>query len=192
MLRQRRFPRLLAALLVCGVLVLSACSSSSGNSTDFTFSTSNKLGTIISASDRKTAQDVGGTLISGGQLSLSQSKGKVTLLNFWASWCGPCKIETPQLDSLYRQMKTQGVQFVGFDTHEYNSSAGKTFVAENDITFPIVEDQAGRNVLKLGNIPSSLPFTVLVDKQGRVAAVYVGGVTPKDLQKPLTTLLAER
>jgi thiol-disulfide isomerase/thioredoxin len=186
----RRIPRLLAVLVTCGVLVLSACTSSSGGK-DFNFTSKTKLGTLISESKRKPAQDVGGELITGkGKVSLASSKGKVTVLNFFASWCGPCKVETPQLDSVYRQMKPKGVQFVGFDTKD-DKGAARTFIGQNDISFPIVYDQQASTQLKLGNIPGVLPFTVLVDKQGRVAAVYIDKLTPKDLQGPLSTLLAE-
>ena len=186
----RRFPRLLAALVVCGALVLSACTSSSGGK-DFRFAAKNDPGTLISQSQRKQAQDVGGTLLSGGKTDLAATKGHVTLLNFWASWCGPCKIETPQLDSLYRQMKPKGVRFIGFDTKD-DQGAAKSFIASNDISYPIVYDQRGQAELTLGNIPGDLPFTVLIDKQGRVAAVYLQKLAPKDLQGPLSQLLAER
>ena len=190
MTRHRRFPRLLAALVLGGGLVLSACSSSGG--TEFHFATKTDPGGLISESNRKPAQKLDGTLISSGdKINLTVAKGQVTLLNFWASWCGPCKVETPQLDSLYRQMKSKGVRFIGVDDRD-EKSAAKSFISSNDITYPIVFDQRGQIQLALGNIPGSLPFTVLIDKQGRVAAVYVAKLAPKDLQGPLTTLLAER
>ncbi|WP_375482265.1 TlpA family protein disulfide reductase [uncultured Jatrophihabitans sp.] len=185
----RRIPRLLAALATCGALVLSACSSASGGE-EFHFASKTTKGSLIAPDKRKPAQDVGGTLIDGGHVSLADEKGKVTLLNFWASWCGPCKVETPQLDSLYRQEKSKGIRFIGFDTKD-DKGAAKSFIAQNDISFPVVYDQPGAVQLKLGNIPGVLPFTVLVDKQGRVAAVYLDKLSPKDLQGPLSTLLAE-
>lgn len=189
--RHRRFLRLSAALLTCGALALSGCSSDSGGK-DFSFSTKNKVGTLISEGKRKPAQDVGGELITGaGRTTLAGGKGKVQLLNFWASWCGPCKVETPQLDSLYRQVRPKGVRFIGFDTKDDKSDA-RSFIAQNKISFPVVYDQPGKVQLQLGNIPGVLPFTVLVDKRGRVAAVYIDKLTPKDLQGPLNTLLAER
>lgn len=186
----RRSLRLLAAVILSGTLALSACSSSSGG-VDYHFTSKTTVGTVIPEGKRKPAQDVSGELISGGKTSLAASKGKVTLLNFWASWCGPCKVETPQLDSLYRQMKGKGVDFIGFDTKD-DKDAAKSFITQNDITFPVVYDQQGKVQLTLGNIPGILPFTVLIDKQGRVAAVYISKLAPKDLQGPLSTLLAER
>lgn len=113
------------------------------------------------------------------------------MLNFWASWCPPCKIETPQLDSVYRQMKSAGVRFLSFDTKD-DEGAAKSFVSQNNISFPVVYDQPGRVQLTLGNIPGYLPFTVLIDRQGRVAAVYIQRLLPSDLQQPLRTLLAEK
>jgi thiol-disulfide isomerase/thioredoxin len=171
-------------------LVLSACSGSGGGSS-FQFKYATKLGSLIAPDSRKTAQNIGGTLLDGGSTNLRADKGKVVLLNFWASWCGPCKVEIPQLEQLYRTVHSKGVDYLGIDTKDLKSQARNT-VSENHITYPVLYDQNGESQLRLGNIPGNLPFTVLIDRNSRVAAVYLGKLTVKDLDGPLHTLLAER
>jgi peroxiredoxin len=187
--------RTLTALLAAA-LMLSACAGSdavdqTANGT-FEFNGATGLGQLIASHDRKPAADFKGKLLEGGSMQLAQTKGKVVVLNYWASWCGPCRTESPQFDLLYRKIKSQGVDFYGIDTKDVRDKA-KQFVRTNDITFPIVYDEAGETAVRLGNLPTvSLPFTVLLDKQGKVAAVYVVRLSYNDLQQSLTKLLAER
>lgn len=180
--------RLLACALALA-LALTACTSS--DSKDFQFRYRTKLGTLIPASQRKPAQNIGGKLLAGGTGSLKASHGKVLLLNFWASWCPPCKVEIPQLEQLYRQVHPTGVDFLSVNTKDTREKADN-IVAQNHITYPSLYDPNGENEITLGNITSPLPFTILVDKQGRVAAVYVGKLTAVDLERPLHTLAAEK
>ncbi len=189
MISRRTLPRAAAALAAGAALLLSACSSSS-NGKDFSFTSFTTKGTIMPSADRKPAQDIGGDLLGGGKMSLSDAAGKVVVVNFWASWCGPCAVETPQFDLLYRKVKSKGVAFVGIDTKDEKSGA-TTFIDHNHISYPMIYDFPGKTALTLGNIPANLPFTVLVDKTGKVAAVYNGQVTDKDLQKSIDSLSAE-
>jgi thiol-disulfide isomerase/thioredoxin len=178
-------------VLFAAILALSACSGG-GDSKTYRFTSATELGKVIAKQDRKPAGSFTGALIGGGTTSLSAYHGEVAVLNFWASWCAPCRIESPQLDLVYRRMKSRGVAFVGVDTKDVKSNA-EAFVKDFDISYPIVYDEQGEIAVRLGNLPArGLPFTVLVDKAGEVAAVYVGQLTAKDLQGPLDTLIAER
>jgi peroxiredoxin len=182
--------------LVASVLALSACTGkdavSQGANGSFQFVSGTPLGKLYPQADRKPAGSFSGTLLDGGTTSLAADKGKVVVINFWATWCTPCRTETPQFDLVYRQVKSRGVQFLGIDTKDVKSSA-KSFVADNDITFPIVFDEQGETALRLGNLPAAaLPFTVLIDKQGKVAAVYIVRLAAKDLTRALDKLVAER
>jgi peroxiredoxin len=182
--------------LLAAVLTLSACAGKDavdqGAGGTFKFGSATPLGKLYPQGERKKANDFTGPLLDGGKISLAGLKNKVVLLNFWASWCAPCRTESPQFDLLYRQLKTKPVQFVGIDTKDIKSSA-KSFVAQNHISYPNVYDEQGETALRLGNLPAtSLPFTVLVDKQGRVAAVYVVRLSVNDLKPAIDELLAGR
>ncbi len=168
---------------------LAACTGSSTSNT-YRFTSATKTGALMPVGQRKAAPDFTGSLLAGGHTSLKANAGKVTVVNFWASWCGPCKVETPQFALLSKQVQKQGVAFLGIDTKDDKANA-QTFVQQNGVGYPIVYDQQGRTAITLGNIPANLPFTVLVDRKGRVAAVYFGGLTVADLRPPIQRLVAE-
>lgn len=187
---------LLTAAGVFGTL-LSGCSAGK-NAVDqsaggqFRYHAATQLGSVIPQAGRKKAGDVSGELLAGGTYQLDQDAGKVVVLNFMASWCPPCQIEAPNFDQIYRTRKADGVQFVGIDIKDFSRSASQAWVANDKISFPIVYDEAARTALQLGDVPiAGLPATVLIDKQGQVAAVYVGLLAPKDLIPALDTLTAE-
>jgi len=183
-------------VLLAAALVLAACTGSDAvdksGASSFQYAGGTALGHLYPQADRKPAADFTASLLNGGKLRLSSTKGKVVVLNYWASWCQPCQTETPQFDLLYRKIKTKGVDFVGIDTKDEKSKA-QSFIRTNDISYPIVYDEPGETAVRLGNLPTAnLPFTVLLDKQGKVAAVYVAMLSYKDLQTALDKLLAER
>lgn len=185
------------ALLVILALVLTACSGgkdavNQDSNDGFRYTQANKRGTVIAAAKRKQAGPVAGTLLDGTSYALAQDRGKVVVLNFFASWCGPCQNETPQFDTVYRARKSAGVQFIGLDVKEASKSNAQAWIQNKEITFPVVYDELAKTALQIGNVPiTGLPDTVLVDKQGRVAAVYVGAVLPKDLTDALDQLVEE-
>lgn len=185
------------AMLAAAVLALAACTGGK-DAVDqtaggqFRFVSGNSSGKLIVPADRKKAGEFSGDGLDGGTVSLAQNAGKVVVVNFWATWCGPCQTETPQFDAVYRQNKAKGVTFIGVDTKETSRDAARAFVKDNDITYPIMWDEQARTAVALGKIPAlGLPFTVLIDKQQRVAAVYLQKLTAKDLQPVLDKLIAE-
>jgi thiol-disulfide isomerase/thioredoxin len=188
--------KLAAALSAVALLGTAACTNQhdavdQSAGTQFRYVQATKAGTVIPVQDRKAAGPVAGNLLDGGTYVLSADKGKVVVLNFWGSWCGPCVNETPQFDTVYRQRKAAGVTFVGLDVKDSKDLA-RNFVQDKKISYPIVFDPIAKTALQLGNIPQAgLPVSVIVDRQGRVAAVYLGPVLPADLNPVLTTLTAE-
>ncbi|MDQ2749788.1 MAG: TlpA family protein disulfide reductase [Actinomycetota bacterium] len=187
--------RFLAAV-VLGGLLSAACTGKDavdqGAGGQYRFVQGTGVGKTIAAAQRKPAGGFTGELLNGGTLALAQSAGQVTVINFWATWCGPCTVETPQFDAVYRSNKARGVAFIGIDTKETSTGAAKAFIADNDISYPIVSDEKGETAVALGKIPAlGLPFTVILDRHQRVAAVYLHSLTAKDLQPVLDMLIAE-
>jgi thiol-disulfide isomerase/thioredoxin len=191
--------KILVAVVVAATAgaLLTACTGSNAvdqSGGDYHFVGGNSSHTLIAAADRRKVGTVTGDLLNGGTYNVASDLGKVTVINFWATWCGPCTTETPQFDSLYRSLikEDQPVAFVGIDTKEGDKDAPRSFVKDNKISYPIVYDENGKTAIELGKIPSqSLPFTVLLDKQGRVAAVYLSKLEPADLEPVLKKLIAE-
>lgn len=189
---RRRVGALLLA--VATAATLAACTGKNAvdqNGSDFRYVSSTKLGTVIAPAKRKNAGNFTlPALSAGASISLSQLKGKVVLLNYWAAWCDPCKGEAPQLDLVYQQYKARGVQFVGIDTKDVKQNA-QEFVKNNDISYDNVYDPTGESALKIGKVPAvALPTSVLIDKNGKVAAVYTSRLLPADLKPALNQLLA--
>ena len=185
----------LAAVLATA-LIASACTGKDAVDQNaggqFRFVSGTKSGKLIAAADRKKAGAFSGEGLSGGTVGLKDFAGKVVVVNFWATWCGPCQVETPQFDQMYRDDRNKGVQFVGIDTKETSRDAAKSFVSDNRISYPMVWDEPGRTAVQIGKLPAlALPFTVLIDKHQRVAAVYLTKLAPGDLQPALDRLVAE-
>jgi thiol-disulfide isomerase/thioredoxin len=102
---------------------------------------------------------------AGGQLSLADLKGQVVMINFWASWCGPCRQEFPALDQIYAKYKPMGFTLVGINVESEKADAEK-FLGATPVSFPILFDPDNTVSGKYG--VSAMPTTVLVDRQGRV------------------------
>ena len=189
--------RLLAAVTLGAALtiVLSACAAGStagpsSSSGQFSFANATAPGTVIPAAARKPAAAMTGTLISGGTFELASHHGRAVLINFWASWCAPCVTESPMLNTVYQTMKGRGVDFVGIDIKDERQAA-QSFITDKHMSYPMVYDEPAKTALQLGIPTGGLPITVLVDRAGRVAAVYVGQVYRPDIQTALQTLAAE-
>jgi DsbE subfamily thiol:disulfide oxidoreductase len=126
--------------------------------------------------------------LTGGRVRPEQFRGKVALVNFWASWCGPCRREQPGLERLSKELTTQGVQFMGINFMD-DRAAALAYIDEFEVTYPSVTDREGILAYRFG-IPY-LPATVLVDARGEMRYRFAGAQTETTLRRYLTQLLAE-
>ena len=108
-----------------------------------------------------------------GELSLSSLRGKVVVVNFWASWCVPCKEEAPVLEQLWREKRGRGLVVVGLDAKDFRRDA-RAFVRRFGLTFPIVFDGPGDTIPDWG--VTGFPETFVIGRDGRVVEVFVGAV----------------
>ena len=108
---------------------------------------------------------------SGKNLKLSESRGEVILLNFWASWCAPCREEMPLLDSIHNKYKGFGFKVLGVNVEE-DSAEAKKILNDIKVSFPVVFDNENK-VSKMYNV-SAMPSTVLIDRDGKMRYLHKG------------------
>lgn len=128
--------------------------------------------------------------LGGGEpIALGDYRGRIVVLNFWASWCAPCRKEAPDLQAAFLDYRYQGVAFLGVDERD-NDAAGLAFASEFKITYPSVADPSG----KLGfdyELPG-LPATLVIGRDGRIVYRFVGYLDGPTLRSALDDVLAER
>ncbi|HLG08856.1 MAG TPA: TlpA disulfide reductase family protein [Gaiellaceae bacterium] len=108
-----------------------------------------------------------------GELTLSSLRGKAVVLNFWASWCIPCKEEAPFLEQVWRENRKRGLVVVGLDAKDFRSDA-RAFRKRFGLTFPVVYDGPGDTLGGYG--VTGFPETFVLDREGRVVEAFVGAV----------------
>jgi cytochrome c biogenesis protein CcmG/thiol:disulfide interchange protein DsbE len=125
----------------------------------------------------------------GADASLADYRGKVVVLNFWASWCDPCKAESPLLQRWHERLAKQGGLVLGVDVQDLSGDA-RAFVDEYRLTYPMLRDGPGDLRDDFGIL--GLPETFVVDRQGRIAAVQRGVVDDEFMRERVLPLLGER
>ena len=128
-------------------------------------------------------------LLNGESFQLSNQKGKVVLLNIWATWCPPCEEETPDLVELYEKYQDKDVEFLGISIDEQGESVVQPFVEKYDVNYPITIDD-GTIMDKYGPL-MGVPTTYLIDKEGNLRYFATGAVTKKEIELRLEKLLEE-
>jgi cytochrome c biogenesis protein CcmG, thiol:disulfide interchange protein DsbE len=124
-----------------------------------------------------------------GQVELADYRGKVVVLNFWASWCEPCRAESPLLQRWHDRISRRGGTVLGVDVLDVSSDARK-FVREYRLTYPMLRDRDGDSQADFGVV--AYPETVVIDTQGRIAAIERGPVDERWLRRNVDSLLPGR
>jgi peroxiredoxin len=134
--------------------------------------------TAIVAASAAFAADSGGpapaftlTALTGGQTALSQYKGQVVLVNFWATWCGPCQQEMPLLDQMYKKYKPAGFTLIGVNVDK-EEPAVKELLARKPVSFPVLLDPANQ-VSKAYHV-DEMPSSVIIDRKGDIRYIHRG------------------
>jgi len=144
---------LILGLCISGIFLLSHCAReqtqpSVGPAPDFTLKT-----------------------LDGKEITLSQLKGKVVLLDFWATWCGPCKESIPHLIQLYKDYRQNGFELVGMNVDRGDGEAVRRFVTSMDIPYPVVT--APEDVVRSYRV-TGIPATFLIDREGKIRERMAG------------------
>jgi len=194
-----RAARLVVALAV-SLVSLSACSADNGSIADEARS-GNRQGYVsgdgsietIAAAKRGRPVELSGETLDGDAWSTADARGKVVVLNVWATWCPPCEAEAPELKKAAEAVAADGkpVVFMGINTRD-NAASGRATIKRQGIPYPSLDDREGLMVLALQGKAPTPPTTLVLDRQGRIASRVVGEVTAPTLTGLVDDALAEK
>ena len=191
--RRGRTPIGVSILAVTGLLLV-ACGQaqgSAGASGEFDFAGPTPAGEVVPVEERSVAPEFSGELLDGSAFDSTSLAGDIVVLNFWGSWCAPCRIETPEFQMVYEEVGAEGVQFLGVDVKD-DLQLAIAFYADKGVEYPSLFDPRGEVALAFRGFPANaVPSTILIDRDGRVAAVYTAAVAAEDLRSALSALLDE-
>lgn len=184
---------LIAAVLAgCSGGNSSNASTATESSGEFDFEGNTPLGELIPPQARQAAPSFRGELLDGTPFTSTALTGDVAVLNFWGSWCAPCRVETPEFQAVYADVADSGVQFLGIDVKDDRQLA-EAFVDRVGAEYPSIFDPRGEVALAFRGFPANVvPSTILIDPEGQVAAVYVAVVPEQQLRRAIDQLLAEQ
>lgn len=122
-----------------------------------------------------------------GDVALKSFRGKVVVLNFWASWCPPCRVEAPQFNLIQREYARRGVAVVGVDSQDFASDA-RAWARELHVSYPLVHDSSN-DVTNRWGVTSGFPVTFVINRAGAVQKMFVTQVTGEMLKRAIQPLL---
>jgi cytochrome c biogenesis protein CcmG, thiol:disulfide interchange protein DsbE len=125
--------------------------------------------------------------IEGKKWSLYENRGRVVLINFWATWCEPCRVEKPMLVKLGREYKPRGLEVVGISLDQDGEEIIKKFVARYKINYPTLLPVPGSLLSQIEPVPT----TLLIDVEGRLARKYVGVMPEEELREDIEKLIKQ-
>lgn len=197
-----RAPRgtLLATGVLAAALTLSACSGDStgksGGGGDTNFVTNTGGISTIAKGERTSPHNLAGETLDGSRLDVADLKGKVVVLNVWGSWCPPCRAEATHFAKVAKELKPQGVEFVGINTRDPNKQPALAFEKDYGVAYPSLYDPAGKLILNAfpkGTLPpQSIPSTLVLDRDGKIAARALMALSEEKLRSMIDPLVAEK
>jgi cytochrome c biogenesis protein CcmG/thiol:disulfide interchange protein DsbE len=168
--------------LAVGFTALALLAACSGTSSAHSSSSSQPAHT-----DRRPAPEFTLKDANGASVKLSDYRGKVVLLNFWATWCGPCAMEIPWFTEFQQQYKSKGFEVLGVSMDDDGWGVVKPYIKDHNINYRIV--LGNDSVTQLYGGVDSLPTSFLIDQQGRIAYVHVGLAGKSDYSNEIQNLL---
>ena len=145
------------------------------------------LSVVVPAQAGKKAPDFTLKTSDGKVVKLSKLKGKVVVINFWATWCGPCRSEIPAFNELYKQYAERGVEFIGISVDEGGWSDVKPFVEKMHMAYPVVLGDAALTRLYGG--VDAIPTTFVVDRDGFLVERHIGSMNKQTFEALFTPYL---
>jgi len=167
----------IAATLVVGGCLITGCSTTA----------SVRAASVKPDNERKDAPDFALKDSDGKLVHLADYRGKVLLLDFWATWCGPCKIEIPWFMDIQRRNKDRGFEVLGVSMDDEGWEVVKPFLADLQVNYRVVIGNDATAQLYGG--VDALPTTFLIDRGGKIAAVHVGLASKKEFEDGIEQLL---
>jgi thiol-disulfide isomerase/thioredoxin len=190
-------PAVIAALAVAGALAVAACTAgpiaqNTPASNGQSFVSGSGGTTVFRAGAGPVAPAVAGTALGGTKLRLAAYHGHVVVMNFWGSWCTPCRAEAPALAQLARQFRASGVHFLGVDIRDSPASA-EAFMRDFGIQYPSLNDPSDAIALDFRSTvpPAGVPTTLVIARSGRVTARVIGEASYKGLKHLIAQAAAE-
>jgi thiol-disulfide isomerase/thioredoxin len=185
------------ALLLAASLALAACDTGAiGQNTPASNGQSFVSGsagtTVYGASTGPAVPRVSGTTLSGQKLALAQYQGHVVVMNFWGSWCTPCRAEAPVLASLSHRLTGSGVRFLGVDIRDSPTTA-QAFLSDFHISYPSLNDPGDVIALDFQSTvpPAGIPTTLVIGRDGRISARVIGEVSYPGLRGLISRAMAQ-
>ncbi|MGC9056782.1 MAG: TlpA family protein disulfide reductase [Candidatus Saccharicenans sp.] len=129
------------------------------------------------------------TSVDGQEFTLDSFRGKVVLINFWATWCPPCRAEIPDLIEAYSELKDKGLVILGFSVDDLPEAELKKFVEQAKINYPVA--LIGRDIVSAFRPGQYIPTSIFIDKKGNIRARHVGKLEKADLLKVFDELNKE-
>lgn len=183
---QPRFRRVslgLLAVVLAGILLIQGCTPSSQSIT------SDGPEATAAVNVGESAPDFTLVDLDGNQVSLSDFRGKTVFINFWATWCPPCRAEMPEIEAIYQEYKDKGVIVIGVDILE-SEDVVRRFVEQGGYSWTFVLDISGE--VAANYEVAAIPTSFFVDREGIIQAVSIGAMTKRAMENKLAEALPQR